>query len=167
MNYIGTLYLRYTDMIYGVCLKYLKDAELCKDATMDIFELLPSKLEKYTIENFKGWLLVLAKNHCMMILRKKRIIITDSDSLVMYSDNKLHLENDILEKEANLKKLEDCLQALDGNQKKSIELFFLEKKCYNEIAAITGYEWNKVRSYIQNGKRNLKLCLDEKQMAFD
>ena len=67
-----------------------------------------------------------------------------------------------MEKEENFDQLERCMEALPDEQKRCIDLFFRQDKCYNEIVAITGYEWNKIRSYIQNGKRNLKICMEEK-----
>jgi RNA polymerase sigma factor (sigma-70 family) len=160
---VSILYQRYVDLVFGVCLKYLKDAEKSKDAVMDIYLELCSKLTLHNIENFRGWLHVLARNHCLMQLRSPRNLkTTEFDPAFMQTGEQTHLENDALEKEENFKKLEDCLQQLTSEQQESIRLFFLEKKCYQQIAAQTGYEWNKVRSYIQNGKRNLKICMDEK-----
>jgi RNA polymerase sigma-70 factor (ECF subfamily) len=68
-----------------------------------------------------------------------------------------------MEKEASLKVMEDCMETLPGEQKKSVALFYLDGKCYQEIAELTGQEWNRVRSQIQNGKRNLKICIEKKQ----
>ena len=151
------------DLVFGICLKYLKDAEKSKDAVMDIYVELTSKLKMHEVENFKGWLHVLARNHCLMQLRSPRNLKTSEFSTeVMQSDQTTHLENEVLEKEENFKKLESCIEKLPAEQLQSIRLFFLEKKCYNEIAVITGFEWSKVRSYIQNGKRNLKICIEEK-----
>ena len=90
--------------------------------------------------------------------------VTEFNADFMQSIQTTHLENEVLEKEENFKKLEECIGQLPRDQKQSIELFFLEKKCYNEIAGITGQEWSKVRSYIQNGKRNLKICMEEKNV---
>lgn len=149
----------------GVCFKYFKDTERSKDAVMDIFEELVKKLPLHEIENFKGWLHTLAKNHCLMQLRSPKNLKTNefTGNEFMQSAENTHLTNEAFEKEENYKKLEDCVQTLPHEQKQSIELFFLQNKCYNEIADITGHDWNKVRSYIQNGKRNLKLCMEEKQ----
>lgn len=80
----------------------------------------------------------------------------------MYSEENTHLNNEALEKEVNFKKLEQCMENLPAEQQETVKLFYLESKCYNEIAEITGFEWSKVRSYIQNGKRNLKICMDGK-----
>ena len=164
-QYISTLYQRYMDLVFGVCLKYFKDAERSKDAVMDIYMELATKLKVHQVDNFKGWLHVLARNHCLMQLRSpKHLKTTEFNTEFMQSDQITHLENEVLEKEENFKKLEQCIEQLPGEQLQSIRLFFLEKKCYNEIAELTGFEWNKVRSHIQNGKRNLKICMEEQNL---
>jgi RNA polymerase sigma-70 factor (ECF subfamily) len=84
------------------------------------------------------------------------------DAGFMQSTETAHLTNESMEREDRLDKLEECMEQLPLEQKHSIQLFFIQKKCYNEIAEITGQEWNKVRSYIQNGKRNLKICMEAK-----
>ena len=165
ISYLSTLYQRYMDLVFGVCLKYFKDTERSKDAVMDIFEELNRKLKQHEIDNFKGWLHVLARNYCLMQLRSPRNMkTTEFNTDFMQSGQETHLTNEALEKEATFSKLEQCMEALPEDQKQSIQLFFVQKKCYNEIAEITGYEWNKVRSYIQNGKRNLKICLEAQQV---
>lgn len=165
MNLLSTLYQRYMDLVFGVCLKYFKDPERCKDAVMDIFNELHSKLRVHEVENFKGWLHVLTRNYCLMQLRSPRNMkTTEFSGNFMYSEQNTHLNGEALEKEENFKKLEQCIDTLAEEQKRSVMLFYLENKCYNEIAEITGYDWNKVRSYIQNGKRNLKICMEEKQV---
>lgn len=161
MAYSGTLYQRYMDLVFGVCLKYFKDTERAKDAVMDIYEALCIKLKIYEVDNFKSWLHVVAKNHCLMQLRSpKNLKVIEFNADFMQSVQNTHLKNEAFEKEAHFIQLEQCIKALPDDQQQSIRLFYLQKKCYNEIAAITGYEWNKVRSHIQNGKRNLKLCLE-------
>ncbi len=163
MNYLSALYQRYMDLVFGVCLKYFKDAERSKDAVMEIFEELNTKLRQHEVENFKGWLHVLARNYCLMQLRSPRNVkTTEFSANFMQSEENTHLNGEALEKESNFIKLEQCLQKLPDEQKDTVRLFYLENKCYNEIAALTGYDWNKVRSYIQNGRRNLKLCMESK-----
>ncbi len=165
-QYVSTLYQRYMDLVFGICLKYFKDAEKSKDAVMDIYVELAAKLKQHEVENFKGWLHVLARNHCLMQLRSpKNLKTTEFNTDIMQSGQITHLGNEVLEKEENFKKLEQCIEQLPNEQLQSIRLFFLEKKCYNEIAELTGFEWNKVRSYIQNGKRNLKICMDEQNTS--
>jgi RNA polymerase sigma factor (sigma-70 family) len=159
--HLSVLYQRYMDLVFGVCLKYFKDADRSKDAVMDIFEELNTKLRLHEVENFKGWLHVVARNYCLMQLRSPRNLkTTEFNADVMQSSQENHLANDALEKEETFQQLEGCIEKLPKDQKQSIRLFFVEKKCYNEISGITGYEWKKVRSYIQNGKRNLKICLE-------
>lgn len=163
MALLGTLYMRYADMLYGVCLKYLKQPESAKDAALDIFEQLGPKLRKYPVENFRAWLYTLARNHCLMQLRKKTNLKTiELQPDFMQSQEELHL-NGVMEKEQSLLKMEHCLQKLPPEQKQAVEQFYLEGKCYKEIADATGMEWNSVRSHIQNGRRNLKLCMDKMQ----
>ena len=158
---LAQLYLRYTDLVYGVCIKYLKDAEAAKDAVMNIYQELLTKLQTHEVDNFKSWLYVVAKNHCLMQLRKeKKMITVEFTPAVMQSEDFTHLDS-VLEKENELKKLEFCIENLPDEQQQSIRLFYLESKCYNEIVDTTGFEWNKVRSLIQNGRRNLKICMEK------
>ena len=161
MRVLSDLYQRYMELVYGVCLKYFKDAEQSKDAVMNIFEELVEKLKLHEVSNFKSWLHTLTRNHCLMQLRTPRNLkTTQFNQEYMQSAETVHL-NGMLEKEEQFVKLEKCIQTLSEEQKKTVELFYLQRKCYDEIAEITGYEWNKVRSYIQNGRRNLKSCMEE------
>jgi RNA polymerase sigma factor (sigma-70 family) len=162
IKYVSSLYLRYMELVYGVCLKYFKDSERSKDAVMDIFEELHKKLDRYEIANFKSWLHVLAKNHCLMQLRSpKNITNTEFNVDIMQSGQETHLEDEHLEKEANYTKMEYCISKLPEEQRQTIELFYLQSKCYNDIVSLTGIEWNKIRSHIQNGRRNLKKCMED------
>lgn len=162
MQVLAQLYQRYMDLVYGVCLKYLKETETSRDAVMAIFEELVVKLKKHEVDNFKGWLHTVTKNYCLMQLRTPRNLKTkELNTDLMQSGEMLHLEDGIMEKEATFNRLQHCLSTLSPEQKQSVELFYLQNKCYNEIADITGYDWNKVRSFIQNGRRNLKLCMEQ------
>jgi RNA polymerase sigma factor (sigma-70 family) len=165
IKYVSALYQRYMELVYGVCLKYFKDSERSKDAVMDIFEELHKKLDRYQIENFKSWLHVLAKNHCLMQLRSPRNINSiEFKQEFMQSEQETHLEDEHIEKEANYTRMEHCINKLPEEQKQMIELFYLQNKCYNDIVSITGIEWNKIRSHIQNGRRNLKKCMEDATM---
>jgi RNA polymerase sigma-70 factor (ECF subfamily) len=160
MEVLAVLFQRYMELLYGVCLKYLKQPEAAKDAVMQIFEELVQKLPKHEVDNFKSWLHTLAKNYCLMQLRTPRNLKTtefNPDSMQLQEE--MHL-NGVLLKEENLQQLERCLKTLSLEQKQAVELFYLQNKCYKEIAAITGIDWNKVRSFIQNGRRNLKICME-------
>ena len=159
-NLVGELFQRYMELVYGVCLKYLKHRDNAQDAVISIFEELMIKLQKHEVDNFKGWLYTLSKNHCLMRLRsEKKQTVVNFDVEFMQSQENVHLNGE-LEKEENFRKLDYCLGQLQNEQRKVIELFYLQGKCYNEIAETTGIEWNKVRSYIQNGRRNLKICME-------
>ncbi|HEY4064059.1 MAG TPA: sigma-70 family RNA polymerase sigma factor [Puia sp.] len=160
LTILAALYQRYMDLLYGVCLKYLRDPEIARDAVMSIFEELVHKLRQHEVEHFKGWVYTLAKNHCLMQLRSSnRVKVQAFDPENMQSAEELHL-NGIMEKEEHLDRMSKCLETLSADQKTVIELFYLQNKCYNEIKSLTGLDWNKVRSHIQNGRRNLKICME-------
>lgn len=157
---LAVLYLRYYSLVYGTCVKYLEDQENAKDAVMNIYQEMIQKVKQHQIDNFKSWLYVVAKNHCLMLLRKnKQHKTVEFDGSFMQSEDFSHLDA-VLEKEQALDKLQYCLDQLNEDQKRSVKLFYLEQKCYNDIVEETGIEWNKIRSLIQNGRRNLKICMD-------
>lgn len=163
LSVLGKLYQRYMDLIYGVCLKYLKDPEASKDAVINIYEELISKLKQHEVSHFKSWLYTLSRNHCLMQLRKEKGRSTvEIAEKFMQSEEMLHLDS-VMEKESQLNSMEKCLEQLSEEQKSCVTLFYLQGKCYNEITELTGIEWNKVRSFIQNGRRNLKLCMENQK----
>ncbi|MFM2339103.1 MAG: hypothetical protein RL115_2296 [Bacteroidota bacterium] len=162
MHVLGVLYQRYMELVYGVCLKYFKEPERSKDSVMLIFEELTTKLKKHEVDNFRGWLHQVAKNHCLMQLRTpKNLKTVEFKTEIVQLEEDVHL-NAVLEKEESLQTMEHCLGTLVAEQQEAITLFYLEGKCYNEITALTGKEWNQVRSLIQNGRRNLKICMEKK-----
>ena len=161
LTILGELYQRYMDQIYGVCLKYLKDPELAKDSVMAIFEELTLKLRKHNVAHFKAWLHQLARNHCLMYLRSPRN--KNSSPLpdeLMQSVEAEHL-NAVMEKEQHLQHMSRCLETLGGEQRNAVEAFYLQEKSYQEISESTGMDWNRVRSLIQNGRRNLRNCMEK------
>ena len=160
VNVLGELYARYMELAYGVCLKYFKEPEEAKDAVINIFEELVPKLKKYEVSNFKSWLYQLAKNHCLMKIRSRKSQPAIVDIDIMHLEENNHLDN-IAEKEEQLNGMEDCIEQLPAEQKQAIQLFYLKEKCYKEIADMTEMEVNKVRSFIQNGRRNLKICMEK------
>ncbi len=156
---LGRLYEKYVALIYGVCLKYLKDEDLAKDAVMGIFEELVTKAKKNDIKQFRAWVYVLSRNYCLMQLRSgKKMNVLALDDVM---ENELVLHPDSKYSEDYLKVLERCMDRLPIKQKESVDLFYLQEKCYREIADSTGYTLNDVKSYIQNGKRNLKICIEK------
>ncbi|MDB5222335.1 MAG: polymerase sigma70 factor [Chitinophagaceae bacterium] len=160
LDILGELYQRYMDLVYGVCLKYLRQPEDAKDCVLNIFEELVGKLKKYDVDNFKAWLYQLTKNHCLMKLRKQKILPVNIDLSFMQSEENVHLDDE-MQKEKNFKQMQFCLGQLTDQQRQVIELFYLNNKCYKEIAEITAIEINRVRSFIQNGRRNLKICMEK------
>jgi RNA polymerase sigma-70 factor (ECF subfamily) len=166
-KYIGELFTRYTALVFGVCMKYLKDEDASKDAVMQIFENLISLLKKHQVENFKPWLHTLTRNHCLMELRKKGVLVAlhldtneENTATGMETEQFLHQE-DKLGKEKLLISLEKAMVGLKEEQKLCIELFYIKEKSYTEIVEITGYDIKQVKSYIQNGKRNLKIIMEQ------
>jgi RNA polymerase sigma factor (sigma-70 family) len=161
LDIVGELYNRYMSLIFGVCLKYLKDREESRDAVMQIFERLITSLKDHEVSQFKGWLYVTARNHCLMQLRsKKSKNFEEISPKLMESGTEVHLQ-DGPELEMDLSRLEKCIETLGNEQKLCVQLFYLEQKCYKEITEITGFDLNKVKSAIQNGKRNLKICMEK------
>jgi RNA polymerase sigma factor (sigma-70 family) len=156
---LGELFKNHSQMVYYVCYRYLQDSEQSKDAVMQIFELLIDKVNKQEIKQFSSWLYVLSRNHCLMQLRSaKKMQFTILDEFMEFP---AELHQDTEEKEKQLSTLELCMEKLPTAQKQTIDLFFMNEKCYKEITEITGYSLNDVKSYIQNGKRNLKICMEK------
>jgi len=163
LDVLGELYNRYMSMVYGACLKYLKDREESRDAVMQIFEKLIPTLREHEVMHFKSWLYTTARNHCLMQLRsQKGKNFEEISPFLMESDGPMHQEEEI-DLEANLTKLEKCMGTLNSEQRACVDLFYLKQKCYKEIIQVTGYDDTKVKSYIQNGKRNLKICMDRNE----
>jgi RNA polymerase sigma factor (sigma-70 family) len=162
---VGVLFKRYKHLVYGVCLKYLRDEDESKDALMQVFEKLIVELKRHEIGNFKAWLHTVTKNHCLMIIRsaksKQKTVSATDDRLEVVEMNSLwHPENSV-EKEQTLQRLEKTIQQLNDEQRKCIELFYLEEKSYVEVSSLTGFSLLQVKSYIQNGKRNLKILMEK------
>jgi RNA polymerase sigma-70 factor (ECF subfamily) len=167
LDILGELYARYMHLIYGVSLKYFSDREDAQDAVMQIFEKLIADLPRYEVRNFKSWLYVLTKNHCLMEIRSrksagKRLEGLKTEQEFMESVEDLHPID--REDQSIEDALKDCVEKLKHEQKLCIELFYYQKLCYQEIAGKLKMDEKKVKSYLQNGKRNLKLCLEGKNV---
>ena len=162
-DWLGILLPRYTLLLLGVCMKYLKNEEEAKDCVQQVFLKAITELGKYKVEYFKAWIYMVAKNHCLMKIRdrqgKRAIEITDIH--VPISEDLLE-GNSHLEKDALLNRMSAALEELNKEQKQCIILFYLEKRSYQEIAEMTGFTLMQVKSYIQNGKRNMKIMLEKK-----
>jgi RNA polymerase sigma-70 factor (ECF subfamily) len=160
-EYFGILYNRYIPLLYGVCLKYFGDADKSQDAVMQIFENIFPKILKYEVKTFRTWIYSVAKNHCLQILRKeKNEIYVDFNSEIMESDEILNLLEEESGEERNAV-LRQCIDKLPDKQQNTIRRFFMEKMSYQDIVDKDGYTLNQVKSYIQNGKRNLKICIEK------
>jgi RNA polymerase sigma factor (sigma-70 family) len=167
MDIVGEIYRRYSHLVMGTCFKYLKDKENASDATMQIFEKLISDLKTTQVTYFKSWLYTVSKNHCLMQLRKETSIQKQFENIRENSPEKfveiwdeLHLNHES-DEEKRLVVLTEALNQLGAEQRTCVELTYFENKSYKEIAEITGMDMNQVKSYIQNGKRNLKILLEK------
>ncbi|MEO5990290.1 MAG: sigma-70 family RNA polymerase sigma factor [Ferruginibacter sp.] len=156
-EWLGILLQRYTLMLLGVCMKYLKDEEAAKDSVQQIFMKVIDELHKYEVAYFKTWLYTLAKNHCLMQLRSKKSYFKElNDNTMSVTDDAEGMELAI-QKENSLNLMELAMEELNEDQRKCLTLFFLEKKSYQDIVSSTNFSMHQVKSHIQNGKRNLKL----------
>lgn len=159
-EWLGIILERYTYLLLGVCMKYLKNEEEAKDAVQQIFLKAITELGKYKIDYLKSWLYMVAKNHCLMKLRDKHIIVSAEEQrgLTAQETDKQSL----MDKEMALTYLEKALDELNAEQKTCVTLFYLQKRSYQEIAEQTGFSLLQVKSHIQNGKRNLKILVEKK-----
>ena len=159
-QWLGIVLQRYTLLLFGVCMKYLKNEETAKDAVQQIFLKAITELTKYKVIYIKSWLYMVAKNHCLMKLRDKRVLIPIEEKLQLPGDDSAWHE--LAYKEITLTHLENSIKELNPEQKTCVTLFYLQKKSYIEIVATTGYSLLQVKSFIQNGKRNLKILVEKK-----
>lgn len=156
--YISEIYLRYSHLVLGTCMKYLKNIENAEDLTMNIFIDLSKNIKKHKINNFKSWLYISTKNACFMFLRKKNIsylTIEEVDYLMVEEETLSGKEL----KEMKLNALENAINNLNEDQANCIRAFYLSRKSYEEICSSSNYTINQVKSHIQNGKRNLKIII--------
>lgn len=160
-EWIGILLQRYTLLLLGVCMKYLKDETEAKDCVQQIFLKVLTEAPKYKIDYFKSWLYMVAKNHCLMRLREKgaRNVKELTDQDIPVQENH---KQDLLQNEQTYDLLEESIGELNDEQRQCVNFFYLQKKSYQQIAEQTGYSLMQVKSYIQNGKRNLKIILERK-----
>jgi RNA polymerase sigma-70 factor (ECF subfamily) len=159
-KWLGILLPRYTLSLLGVCMKYLKNEEDARDCVQQVFLKVINELHKYKVDYFKSWIYMVAKNHCLMKLRSNKNVeveLNEQTTAIELDTN----HQDPAEKEKTLSKLQECLLKLNKEQRQCIHLFYLEKKTYSEIADATGFPVQQVKSYLQNGKRNLKLMMEE------
>lgn len=160
-KYLAELFGRYTHLIMGVCMKFLKNEEAAKDGVMALYESLAEKLLVNKVDNFGGWLYVVAKNYSIGVIRKQAKIDEDQNRLIEHMEFELnerpYLEHSL---EKQLVVLEKCIEELNKEQGTCVSLFYFKKKSYREVTNLTGLALKKVKSHIQNGKRNLKHCIE-------
>jgi len=166
-KWLGYLFERYSLLVFGVCMKYLKQVNDAKDATQQVFEKAFVEINKYEVTYFKSWIYSIAKNHCLMQLRGKGHQTVFMDTLPEEFGEELSpielfdSKDDLLEKQ--IENLGEAIQHLNQDQKTCIELFYLQKLSYRDIEEKTGFNFQQVKSHIQNGKRNLRIFLEQKQ----
>ncbi len=163
-QWLGILLQRYTLLLLGVCMKYLKNEEEARDSVQQVFLKVITELHKYKVDYFKSWLYMVAKNHCLMKIREKQGKFTTEirDQLAVQDPNEEDNRYKHLEKDRQLDLMASSLDELNEEQKSCVTLFYLEKRSYQEIADKTGFSLMQVKSYIQNGKRNLKILIEKK-----
>ncbi len=162
-EWLGILLQRYTLLLLGVSMKYLKNEEEAKDSVQQIFLKVIQELHKYKVEYFKSWLYMVAKNHCLMKLRERsgKAMVEINERLTIKPEEETNLQA-LIDNDHTLELLEASLKELNLEQQQCVTLFYLEKKSYQEVSDETGYNLLQVKSYIQNGKRNLKILIENK-----
>ena len=168
-KWLGFLFERYALLVFGVCMKYLKQVNDAQDATQQVFEKAFSEIQKYEVVYFKSWIYSIAKNHCLMQLRGKghQPVLMESfpEDMLERTDSQTSLIQNENWLEQQSTELKQALQEISHDQKICIELFYFQKLSYKEIEQKTGYSFQQVKSHIQNGKRNLRIILEQKQKA--
>ena len=158
---LGELYERHMDLVYAVCYNYLRDEDDAKDAVMHLFEQLVVDLRRHDVQQFVPWLHTVARNYCLMQLRKRQtqpvtvLIGNSSDD----TDSKDLFTDDAPEREEDLSRLEACLKTLPTEQQTCLTLFYIDQKSYAEVSSLTGFDLKQVKSHLQNGRRMLKICM--------
>ena len=160
---IDELYQRYSHMVFGVCLKYVKQIENAEDLTLSLFASLTEKLLHHQVQHFKSWLYVSARNSSLMFLRANKMNQDLKEDDVLYDDSDQRLDEK-LEKDELIESLTMVFEELKKEQRICIQLFYLQKRSYEEITTITQYSLKEVKSHLQNGRRNLKLLLEKRKI---
>jgi RNA polymerase sigma-70 factor (ECF subfamily) len=156
-HWLGYLLQRYTVLLLGVAVKYLKDRDEAQDAVQQIFLKAITHLPAGEIQNFKGWLYILMRNHCLQLLRDK--------SYKAPEEVLQHVPAEEAQEEAynyTPGQMSEALSQLNSEQQTCVVCFYLKKMSYQQIMEQTGFSFAQVKSYIQNGKRNLKMILSRK-----
>ena len=162
-EWLGILLQRYTLLLLGVSMKYLKNEEEAKDSVQQVFLKVIQELQKYKVEFFKSWLYMVAKNHCLMKLRDRQgKMTTEINEKLTAKPEEESDRQALLENDHTLDLMQMALKELNPEQLQCVTLFYLQKKSYQEVSDETGFNMLQVKSYIQNGKRNLKILIEKK-----
>ncbi len=162
LEMLGVLFKRYMYLIYGVCMKYFKNRDDSQDAVMQIFEVLVREIPRFEIRNFKSWLYGVSRHHCLMKIRKETLERSKKESLGAFMESTQIMHPIEEQEDEDLQvRLKACLEQLKEHQRMCVEMFYYRQKCYREIADELALQENEVKSFIQNGKRNLKICLEK------
>jgi len=162
LGVLGELYERHMDLVYAVCYNYLRNEDDAKDAVMQLFEQLVVDLRRHDVQQFVPWLHTVARNYCLMLLRKRQthpvavLLDTTTDG---YDIADIFMEEQT-DREENLSRLETCLKTLPPEQQTCLTLFYIDQKSYAEVASLTGFDLKQVKSHLQNGRRMLKICMN-------
>lgn len=166
-DWLGALLERYTLLLFGVCMKYLGNEADARDAVQQIFLKIIQELRKYPVDYFKSWVYKIAKNYCLTQLRDKKNKKTEElpEHHVTTAWQTTHYDGEA-GTELPVEILKTALTELNEEQRQCVTLFYLEKKSYQQIATSTNYSFMQVKSYIQNGKRNLKQIIEKKMSHY-
>lgn len=162
---VAILFDRYVHLVFGVCMKYLKDEDEAKDASLEVFEGILESLKKYKVTFFKSWLHRVARNHCLAKLKASSGTLVNLKELqkdeLEFVESRANASQEKIERELAYSGLESAIAKLNPDQKMCIELFYLQEKSYKEISETCNLSLLQVKSHIQNGKRNLKIFLTQ------
>lgn len=160
-RWLGILLPRFSLLIFGVCMKYLKNEEDAKDSVQQIFLKIIDQLHKYDVSNFKSWIYIVAKNHCLMKLRDRKQNRVEWNETIQPTEEFFEIKQQNLQREELLRNLHESMKKLKPEQQQCIDYFYLQKKSYAEISELTGFTLLQVKSYLQNGKRKLELLMKD------
>ncbi len=161
-KWLGILLPRYSLILFGVCMKYLKNEDDARDCVQQIFLKVINEIHKYEVRNFRSWIYMVARNACLMWLRGQKNFKVEWDENFNVKDEAIEQKQQLNEREKMLDRLTENISKLKQEQQTCINYFYLQKKSYAEITALTGYSLTQVKSYLQNGKRNLEIMMHDK-----
>ncbi|MFQ5674351.1 MAG: RNA polymerase sigma factor [bacterium] len=161
VRYLGRLYEAYKKTIFWHCLKMVGNEEDAKDLASETFIRTFDRIEDFKLgAPFCPWLMRIATNLCIDHLRKKnryKFYKFDETHSAVAIQNESEPKQPMISGERIIEKL----KKLKPLQKRCFCLFYIHNLTYKQIAELTGYPLGKVRSYIQNGKRNFKLLMEK------